>query len=226
MKKPTIIALALLIPLAAVLIFFVTRQKAPVSTPVAEKENAVVLADTQSQENDSVTISYAKLSKPGYVVVTSLNPATKAETIIGTSAWLDAGEYNDFQIPSTWNDSTGPQWETVTVTLVADDGDQVLTDEDTELLDVYDDSTPQFNENVSIEGDTSDIESITGNDVWNPMDEDIFYTESLNNEETIPFEEGDYSFDEPVVSDNDPILTGGDDGFSGTQSGGGSGGGQ
>ena len=92
------------------------------------EENAVLIQDQPS--GDETVVTYAKLSKPGYVLVYS--PDASGRTLLGSSDLLPAGEHKRVLIVHRGGGSR--VGNSLSAEVVADNGDGVYTEGDTEVL--------------------------------------------------------------------------------------------
>lgn len=96
---------------------------------LVQEENAVLVMDQQPGEE--TVVSYAKLSKPGYVKVYSTDTAGNKE-VLGTSSLLTAGEHKNIKVLHSGNSSK--KGSKISAVIVADDGDGAYTETDSEVL--------------------------------------------------------------------------------------------
>lgn len=94
-----------------------------------QEKDAVLLLD--QKPSNSTTVTYAKLSKSGYVKIYSTK-ANGSKVLIGTSALLTAGEHRNIVIDNTTG--TTQTGSTISANIVADNGDGVYSDDDSETL--------------------------------------------------------------------------------------------
>jgi hypothetical protein len=122
----------LVIVIIVILIFVAFKGKDDYESIVTE-DNAVLILDQQPSD-DSVVVSYAKLSQPGYVLVSEVDSATNEPVVVGASELLSAGEH--IGVTVLRRDSKNHASDTtVTATIVADNGDGVYDEAtDTEIL--------------------------------------------------------------------------------------------
>lgn len=117
--------------LTAVIVFSIYQilrsGHAPGNSAIEEK-NAVLLLD-QSKDSNEYVVSYAKLSKPGYVLIYSIDRSGR-RSVVGRSELLAAGEHVNVRIAKI-EGSGGSSSETggatsIFASIVADDGDGVF----------------------------------------------------------------------------------------------------
>lgn len=95
-------------------------------------ENVVVLPD-QASDSDVYVVSYAKLSRPGYVLIYAWDEAG-VRHVVGRSALLAAGEHTNVYIAKFEGVSVGAG-ASIEAAIVADNGDGVYdASTDTEVL--------------------------------------------------------------------------------------------
>ncbi|HVX90415.1 MAG TPA: hypothetical protein VHC20_02135 [Candidatus Paceibacterota bacterium] len=98
------------------------------ATTLVTNDNAVLL---ESQKpSDDMVVTYAKLAKPGYVVIYTSSTSTP-KTVAGQSDLLTAGEHRNVHIHTNGTLTAGA---TITAAVVADDGNGTYDDSDTEVL--------------------------------------------------------------------------------------------
>lgn len=111
------------------------------------EDDAVLIMDQPS--SDSTVVSYAKLSKPGFIVVSSTEANGKTQ-VLGTSDFLPAGEYRHVLVKHSGG-KRASSGSSVTATVVADDGDESFDPStDTEAL-VEDDASADASAEVPAE---------------------------------------------------------------------------
>lgn len=154
MKKSISIILVLVIIVVIAVAF---SRKSHESESLVKESNAVVIADQNSQNTaDAIKISYAKLSKPGFVVVSSKDTATGQTVVVGSSELLPAGEHFNLTVKRTSKrSSTATLPELVTATIVADNGDSLYSTDDELLL--TDDLSATVSDDAVISNDVDQI---------------------------------------------------------------------
>lgn len=154
MKKSISIILVLVIIVVIAVAF---SRKSHESESLVKESNAVVIADQNSQNTaDAIKISYAKLSKPGFVVVSSKDTATGQTVVVGSSELLPAGEHINVVVRrASKRSSTATLPELVTATIVADNGDSLYSTDDELLL--TDDLSATVSDDAVISNDVDQI---------------------------------------------------------------------
>lgn len=117
-----LIILVVLIAIVALLVVFGNKPSEETYASLVEESDAVLIADQQPDE-ETVSVAYVKLSKPGYVSIYETTP-TGGRALIGTSDLLLAGEYTNIVVRHRGRNSNSPN--TVTAVVVHDDGDEVF----------------------------------------------------------------------------------------------------
>ncbi|MBU0750249.1 hypothetical protein KKH15_01905 [Patescibacteria group bacterium] len=199
--KKWIIGAVVVIVLAAAAWYFYDQKMAEAS--LVTDENAVLVAD--QQPGDETVVSYAKLSKPGYVVVYSTE-ANGTKTVLGSSDLLTAGEHRNVKVRHTGG--TSINGSVVTATIVADDGDGSYSAEtDTEV--VSEDSAAVSNDaeldTMMSDEDLAVMLDEAGYDVSAEMSEDTMVEDDtmMSDEETMESSDEEMMEDEtaPAMED-------------------------
>lgn len=153
-----------------------------------QEENAVLIMDQQPGE--TTVVSYAKLSKPGYVVVYSQDAAGNKQ-VLGTSDLLNAGEHKNITVVHSGRMTQAG--DTVSAVVVADDGDETYTESDSEVLveTTTDESMAEISLDAVLDENISD-------EVLGDILEDAGYTVVETEMETT---------DEVMESENDTEMT-------------------
>lgn len=125
----------LLVVIAVVVILAITlSKKDDMPQPLTSEENVVVIADQKTDvEENTITVGYAKLSKPGFVVLSTKNSQTGEMMVLGTSTLLSAGEHFNIKVKRTGQIISSGKTEIVAASLVADNGDGEYSDADNAL---------------------------------------------------------------------------------------------
>ncbi|HVW71575.1 MAG TPA: hypothetical protein VHB93_00270 [Candidatus Paceibacterota bacterium] len=124
------------------------------ASTLVTNDNAVLLQD-QKPGTDTV-VTYAKLSKPGYVVIYSTSTAGE-KTVAGQSDLLTAGEHRDVHVHTTGTQVASGG--TIVAAVVADNGDGTYDANDTEVL-AGDDAaaTAEVSDTASLDESPSDAD--------------------------------------------------------------------
>jgi hypothetical protein len=101
-----------------------------VESSLVTEENAVLIEDQQPGEE--TTVAYAKLAQPGYVIV-YVTDSSGNKSVLGSSDLLPAGEHRKVIVRHR-RGSNSNNGTTVSAAIVADDGDEVFSEEDTEVV--------------------------------------------------------------------------------------------
>ncbi|MEZ4103658.1 MAG: hypothetical protein R3B55_03895, partial [Candidatus Paceibacterota bacterium] len=146
----------LLVAIAIILVVVFTgkdKKEDMMEDTLVMEENAVLVMDQQPGEE--TVVSYAKLSKPGYVVVYSSDASGKKE-VLGTSAFLSAGEHKNIKVVHSGNSSK--KGSKISAVIVADDGDETYTESDNEVLveTTTEDSMAEISEEAVLDENISD----------------------------------------------------------------------
>lgn len=152
------------------------------------EENAVLIQDQPA--GDETVVTYAKLSKPGYVLVYSTD-ANGQRTLLGSSDLLPAGEHKRVLITHRGGGSqTG---SALSAEIVADNGDGVYTEGDTELLVEEGDAgtEAEMSDEAVLDTDLSDeeLEALLDDAGYTTEEEEAGTEEEQVVEETTPEEE-------------------------------------
>lgn len=119
--------------------------------PIVEENNAVLIID--QEPGDETEVQYAKLSQPGFVLILSTNSEGE-RVVVGVSEFLEAGEYRTIDI-SHVGDFETQNGSSVSAVIVADNGDGVFSETDTQVL--VDETAPGTTAMISDEADTEII---------------------------------------------------------------------
>jgi len=119
---------------------------------VVVEENVVVVAE-QNDEEETV-VSYAKLSKPGYVLIYGQD-SNNNKIVVGSSDYLEVGEHTNIKIKHQVKKAmiVGK----ITVNTVADNGDQSFSSDDEETL--------SEETEVVVDIEATDPEELTGEEI-------------------------------------------------------------
>lgn len=181
-----------LVAIAVVLIVVFTgkdKKDGEMETLVME-ENAVLVMDQQPGEE--TVVSYAKLSKPGYVVVYSTDESGN-KAVLGSSTLLSAGEHKNVKVMHSGNSSK--KGSRVSAIIVADNGDEIYSEEDAEVL--VETSTEESMAGISEEAVLD--ENISDEDLENLL-EDAGYTVEVESSD-----ESDSMMEEEATDDQDQM---------------------
>ncbi len=126
------------------------------ATELVTNDNAVLIQD--QPPGDETVVTYAKLAKPGYVVVYAKDSGG-ATTVVGQSDLLPAGEHRNVHVKHHTGSHVS-SGTTVTAAVVADDGDGVFSPaEDTEVLAGDDaDSSAELSDDAVLDENQSDAD--------------------------------------------------------------------
>lgn len=127
------------------------------ATSLVLNDNAVLFQDQKPGEE--AVVAYAKLSKPGYVVLFA-NDASGTKTVAGQSDLLSAGEHRNVRVHASGGALvTGT---TLTAAVVADDGNGTYDASDTEVLAGGDEATTaSVSDTATLDESLSDDELAT-----------------------------------------------------------------
>lgn len=112
-KSQVVVGIVIAILIAGGAFWYLNKEAA-----VVRGEDAVLLQDQPADEE--VIVSYARLSKPGYVVVYETNANGDRETV-GQSEYLEAGEHRNVVVTRSQARTGNPG--SLSAVVVADDGD-------------------------------------------------------------------------------------------------------
>lgn len=201
------IRIILLVIIAIVLIVIFTRKDKKedvlgVTETLVEEENAVLVMDQQPGEE--TVVSYAKLSKPGYVVVYSSDASGKKE-VLGTSALLSAGEHKNIKV--VHSGMTSKKGSKISAVVVADNGDETYTESDNEVLveTTTEESMAEISEDAVLD------ESISDEDLGNLLEDAGYTVEEESNDDSETMEEDTKNEEENNMDDSVETGTNGTD---------------
>lgn len=162
-----------------------SEEEAPVvneESSVIAEEDAVVFVPEQDGNESDVVVSYAKLSEPGYIII-FLGEGDDKE-IFAQSEYLEAGEHRN--VKTTKRGGTRAYSSTdASVSVVADDGDQVFdVAADTEVL-VSEDEVVVFEGEVAADAVTDEaLEEILEEAGFTVVEEEEMMDDTESSENT------------------------------------------
>ncbi len=169
------IVLLLAIAVVLVIVFMGKNKKDDKIETLVEEENAVLVMDQQPGEE--TVVSYAKLSKPGYVKVYSTDTSGKQE-VLGTSSLLSAGEHKNIKV--VHSGMTSKKGSKISAVVVADDGDELYSETDSEVLveTSVEESMAEISEEAVLD------ENISDEDLENLLEDAGYTTEEESSDES------------------------------------------
>ncbi len=161
MNKKIIGGIVVLVALVVIFAVWIGSKNNSVEYQSLVKEKDAVMIADQKPNSEETVVQYAKLSKPGYIVIYGQNSNGQKGEVLGVSDYLPAGEYTNVVVKrrsgsggsssnkQKTNSQTQTQTEsqmdveneTVLAQIVEDDGDQVFT-EDSDAVVVDESGNP------------------------------------------------------------------------------------
>lgn len=155
MKK--IVAVVLVILVVGYGAYYLLTNGVTDETLVSEGNALVVLNQKPGNE---VVVSYAKLAKPGYVLVHTTD-ATGQKTLVGSSNLLPAGEHKNVKVPRRGGGSSGSR---ISASIVVDDGNGALDEAEIN-------SDPIVEGEATLDTQAEDISDLTDEEIIEALEE-------------------------------------------------------
>jgi len=114
--------LVVLIVVVLIVVALVLGGDSPEPTEsILADQNAVLVEDQKPA--DQTVVTFAKLSKPGFVALLGASSGTSTPALMGASDWLAAGEYRHLTIEHN-DGQVLPHGSAVAIVTLADDGNK------------------------------------------------------------------------------------------------------